>query len=377
MDVADAGVLPTPGVAFLTVDLGMAAGAVVSASHNPPEDNGIKFFSGEGMKLPDSAEDEVERLVRDGDGPRPEGGDVGRIRPTDNLADRYVDYLTASADARLDGMKVVADCAHGAAHAIGPRTLRELGAEVHVIGDAPDGTNINVGGGATHPETMAETVRTVGADAGVAFDGDADRALFADEKGRLIDGDQVIAACAVAMKQDGRLPNDAVAVTVMANMGFKLAMVRAGITVLETPVGDRFVLEEMVREGLALGGEQSGHVIFLDRATTGDGILTAVRFLSLAKRKSISVSELSSVMLRYPQVLENVAVSDPVAVEESQAVKDAVRTAVEALGSRGRVLVRASGTEPVVRVMVEAETEDEARSHAHSLTEAVTEASHA
>ncbi|HEV3474260.1 MAG TPA: phosphoglucosamine mutase [Actinomycetota bacterium] len=377
VDVADVGVLPTPGVAFLTVELGLAGGAVVSASHNPPEYNGIKFFSGDGMKLPDAVEDEMDRLVRGGDGLRPDGRGVGRIRPATEPVDRYVDHLTASTETRLDGMKVVADCAHGAAHVIAPRALRSLGADIEVIGAAPDGMNINVDVGATHPEAMADTVRTTGADAGVAFDGDADRALFADETGELIDGDQVIAACALAMKEDGLLPKDTVVVTVMANLGFKVAMEGAGITVLETAVGDRFVLEEMIRGGAGLGGEQSGHVIFLDRATTGDGILTAIRFLSLAARKGVPLSELAAAMHRYPQVLENVPASDPVAAADAPAVKGAVEAAERALGERGRVLVRASGTEPLVRVMVEAETEDEAQRHARALVEVVTEASHA
>jgi phosphoglucosamine mutase len=376
MDVIDAGVLPTPGVAFLTLALGLAGGVVVSASHNPPQDNGIKFFSGDGMKLPDAMEDEVERLVRDGGGPRPEGQNVGRIRPEPELAQRYIDHLTASTDVRLDGMKVVMDCAHGAAHAIAPRTLAALGADVHVIGDSPDGGNINVEVGATHPVAMAEAVRAVGAHAGVAFDGDADRAVFADESGRLIDGDQVIAACALALKEQDRLPKDTVVVTVMANLGFKVAMQGAGINVLETPVGDRFVLEEMIRGGAELGGEQSGHVIFLDRATTGDGILTAVRFLSLAARTGEPLSRLAAVMQRYPQVLENVPVSDPPGVARSPNVVDAIRKTEQALGDRGRVLVRPSGTESLVRVMVEAETEDEARRHARTLAEVVTKASH-
>lgn len=377
MDVVDAGVLPTPGIAFLTASLKMAGGVVVSASHNPPEDNGIKFFSGDGMKLADDVEDEVERLVREGGGPRPEGDHVGRIKPAGGWAERYVEHLAASAESPLRGMRVVADCAHGAAHVIAPRTLRALGADVHVIGDAPDGTNINVGFGATHPEAMVETVRTRGTDAGVAFDGDADRAVFADETGELIDGDQVIAACALAMKEEGVLPKDTVVVTVMANLGFRLAMERAGIAVVETQVGDRFVLEAMVRAGAALGGEQSGHVIFLDRATTGDGILTAVRFLSLARRKGVPLSKLATAMRRYPQVLENVPASDPRAVADSPDVRNAIRTTEQTLDGRGRVLVRASGTEPVVRVMVEAESEEEARRHAQALAEVITKASHA
>jgi phosphoglucosamine mutase len=370
-DVHRLGIVPTPAVAFATVDRRARAGAVISASHNPPEDNGIKFFSSSGMKLPDEVEDEIERVVREGDGPRPVGGEVGHIYDPVEELEAYVEHLVTCADARLDGLRVVVDCANGAAYRLAPQALRILGAEVHAINTDDDGTNINIGCGATHPEVVAEAVRERGADAGVAHDGDADRAIFVDAEGNIVDGDQVLAACAVAMKEDGRLTTNTVVSTVMANLGFRRAMEEGGITVLETPVGDRYVLEEMLRSGAALGGEQSGHIIFLEHATTGDGLLTAVRFLSLARRNGVTVADLAATMQRYPQVLENVPVAHKDRLEAAEPVWEAVRTAEEDLGQGGRILVRPSGTEQVVRVMVEAETEKDARRHADIIAEAV------
>jgi phosphoglucosamine mutase len=370
-DVIRVGMVPTPAVAFMTPDLEARIGAVISASHNPAADNGIKLFSGDGFKLPDEVEDEIERLVREGDGPRPEGGAVGRIVDAVEEPDRYLDHLVAAAEAPLDGMRIVVDGANGAAFRLGPEALRRLGARVEAINADPDGTNINAGSGAAHPHVVAAAVSELGADGGVSFDGDADRALFADADGVVVDGDQVLTACALSMKEQGALAKDTVVVTVMSNLGLHLALDAAGITVLEAQVGDRYVLEEMRRSGASFGGEQSGHVIFLDRATTGDGLLTAVRFLSLAARRGVSVGELASAMRRFPQVLENVAVTDPAGAASSPPVEAAVRAAEAALGTRGRVLVRPSGTEPVVRVMVEAETEDEARSHAGTIAAAV------
>ena len=370
-DVIRVGTVPTPAVAFMTADLGARLGAVISASHNPAEDNGIKLFSGDGFKLADEVEDEIERLVTGGDGPRPEGGDVGMISDAVEEPDRYLDHLVGAAEARLDGMRVVVDAANGAAWRLGPDVLRRLGATVEAINAEPDGTNINAGCGATVPEVVAEAVRDLGADAGVAFDGDADRVMFADADGRVVDGDQVVTACATAMKGAGALAKDTVVVTVMANLGLRRALGEGGITVLETQVGDRYVLEEMRRAGAVLGGEQSGHVIFLDRATTGDGLLTAVRFLSLAAATGRTVADLSRLMRRYPQVLENVRVREAGAVAGSEAVLTVVRRVEEELGERGRVLVRASGTEPVVRVMVEAETPEVARRHAAAVIDAV------
>lgn len=371
-DVVRAGVIPTPAVAFLTVELGARMGVAISASHNPPGDNGIKLFSARGMKLADETEEAIERLVREGNGRRPEGPAVGRVTDASEEIERYLSHLEAAAEARLEGMRVVVDCAWGAAYRLAPEVLRRLGAEVHAINERPEGEQINVDCGPTHPEVVARAVRALGADAGVTHDGDADRALFSDAGGNLIDGDQVIAACALAMKREDRLPKDTVVATVMANLGFRRAMDEAGITVAETQVGDRYVLEEMLRTGAGLGGEQSGHVIFLEQATTGDGLLTAVRFLSLASRLGRTVAEVASVIERFPQVLESVSLADPAAAAASAEVKEAIGAATEALGGRGRVLVRASGTEPVVRIMVEAETEEEARRHAKALAAALT-----
>ncbi|GIV00071.1 MAG: phosphoglucosamine mutase [Actinomycetota bacterium] len=371
-DVILAGVVPTPAVAFLTVDLGAGAGAVISASHNPPEDNGIKFFGPSGYKLSDRIEDEIEAELARGS---PASGDgEGRVREAPDALERYVRHLVGAAEARLDGMRIVVDCANGAACGVAPEVLRRLGAEVYPIFDAPDGSNINVGCGALHPEVVAHAVRAVGADAGVAHDGDADRAVFADAEGRVIDGDQVLAACALAMKEEGRLPRDLVVSTVMANLGLRRAMEAAGIELVQTRVGDRYVLEEMLARGAALGGEQSGHLVFAEHATTGDGILTAVRFLSLAARTGRSVAELARAMPRFPQVLENVPVAHKERLEEAEEVRAAVAEAERSLDGTGRVLVRASGTEPLVRVMVEAETEERARAVARELAEVVARA---
>jgi phosphoglucosamine mutase len=374
-DVIRLGVVPTPAVAFVTAHLGAAAGAVISASHNPPPDNGIKFFSSDGRKLPDELEDRIEALVAEAEGPRPEGPDVGTVADAPGEVGGYLEHVLAAAEARLDGMHVVVDCGYGAASGMAPEVLRRLGARVDAINDEPIGDRINVDCGATRPDVVAQAVTASGADAGVAFDGDADRALFADAAGNVIDGDQVIAATALSLKRQGRLPGDTVVVTVMANLGLRRSLEAAGITVLETQVGDRHVLEEMIRSGAALGGEQSGHVVFLEHATTGDGLLTAVRFFSLAAGDGVTVADLASSMRRYPQVLENVRVESPAAVASGSEVAEAVLRAERALGESGRVLVRPSGTEPVVRVMVEAEVEADARRLAEDVVAAVRAAS--
>jgi phosphoglucosamine mutase len=362
-DVLLAGVEPTPAIAFLTTDAGADAGVVISASHNPPEDNGIKFFGPDGMKLPDAVEDRIEAALAE---PLPSGGE-GTIRSLERGRERYLAHLEDAAPARLDGMTIVVDCANGAASQLAPRLYERLGATVHAIHASPDGTNINVGCGALHPEVAGAAVVELGADAGVSHDGDADRALFTDARGAVIDGDQVLAACAIAMKEAGELAHDAVVTTVMANLGFHRAMREAGITVSATKVGDRHVLEEMLEEDLVLGGEQSGHLIFRRHATTGDGLLTAVQFLALAAGSRRTVADLAGVMERYPQVLENVRVRSLAELDDSTQVWDVVRAAEEDLGEHGRVLVRASGTEPLVRVMVEAETEENARRHAEAI----------
>lgn len=370
-DVILAGVQPTPAVAFLTTDVEAAAGVVISASHNPPEDNGIKFFGPFGFKLSDDLENEIEAEMRRGPAAAPE---AGRVVPMPDGVRHYLDHVAKAAEARLDGLKVVVDCANGAASAFAPEVLRRLGADVTPIHDRPDGTNINVGCGALHPSVVAAAVRELGADVGIAHDGDADRALFADADGRIVDGDQVLAACAIALDEEGRLPGRVVVTTAMANMGFRRAMAEHGIEVVEAKVGDRYVLEEMLARDAALGGEQSGHVIFSEHATTGDGILTAVRFLSLARRKGVTIAELAAAMRRFPQVLENVQVAHKERLREATEIQDAVREAEAKLAGAGRVLVRASGTEPLVRVMVEAETERLARALATALAEVVARA---
>lgn len=364
-----AGVQTTPAIAFLAIEEGAAAGAVVSASHNPPEYNGIKLFGATGHKLDDAVEDKVESALDvDPSGP------TGTRRVLADGADAYIAHLVAAAPARLDGMHVVVDCANGAASSVAPETLWQLGAEVHAINDTPDGMNINDGCGALHPEVVAAEVVRLGADAGVAHDGDADRALFSDAEGTFIDGDQVLAASAIALHDAGRLANDTVVSTVMANLGFRQAMQAAGITNIAAKVGDRYVLEEMQRSGARLGGEQSGHVIFADHATTGDGILTAVEFLGEAARSGRTVAELAACMRRFPQVLLNVRVGDRDGLSDAAAAWEAVAEAESALGERGRVLLRPSGTEPLVRVMVEAETSEEAKEHADRIAAVVQEA---
>jgi phosphoglucosamine mutase len=367
-DAVLAGVVPTPAVAFLTIDLGVSAGAVISASHNPAEDNGIKFFGASGFKLPDATEDEIEveyRREGRGDGVR---GTVGEV--PDGL-ERYLGHVTAAVQAPLAGMRIVVDCANGAAYRAAPEVLRRLGADVRPMFDRPDGRNINQGCGALHPEVVAAAVTESDADAGIAHDGDADRALFADAEGRVIDGDQVLAASALALKEDGVLERNIVVATVMANTGFLHAMRNAGIDVVESRVGDRYVLEEMLRTGAMLGGEQSGHIIFRHYATTGDGLLTAVIFLSLAAKRGSTVAELASVMRKFPQVLRNVPVNHKERLEYADEVWEAVRGVERTLDGSGRVLVRASGTEPLVRVMVEAESEADAAAHADVLAAAV------
>ena len=366
-----AGIVPTPGVAYLTTEFGVESGVVISASHNPPEDNGIKFFGFRGFKLSDRLEDVIESEIGAGGD---SGVAAGRELPMPSGGSSYLDHVVAAAQSSLDGWRVVVDCANGAASAFAPAALERLGAEVIAIHADPDGSNINVDCGALHPEVVAEAVLAHGAHAGVAHDGDADRALFADATGNVIDGDQVLAACAISMQEDGTLTGGAVVATVMSNIGFHQAMHDHGIDVISAPVGDRYVLEQMLKHEVALGGEQSGHVIFRDQATTGDGLITAARFLSLAASRGVPLGDMAAAMRRFPQVLVNVEVAHKERLDDAREVWDAVRANEEALDGSGRVLVRASGTEPIVRVMVEAESEELARRHADSVAERIASA---
>lgn len=349
------GVLPTPAVAYLSRTMGATAGAVISASHNPFPDNGIKFFAGTGYKLPDAVEEEIEEMVRGSVDqlPHPTGSQVGRVREVADAADRYVAFARETAGAGLDGLKIVVDCANGAAFRVAPQALAGLGAKVIALHDRPDGININDCCGSTHPESLQRAVAEHGADLGLAFDGDADRLLAVDARGNLVDGDQIMVACALHLKRMGRLANDTVVATVMSNLGLFLAMRKAGITVKQTKVGDRYVLEEMVKTGAVLGGEQSGHIIFLDHNTTGDGLITALQLLGVMVATGRSLEDLAAQMAKLPQVLVNVHVKDKEKVMQSEAMQTAVSKAEAALHGEGRVLVRPSGTEPLVRIMAE------------------------
>jgi phosphoglucosamine mutase len=372
VDVLDAGVLPTPATAFLIDSIRADFGVMISASHNPAPDNGIKFFSFGGTKLPDEVEDRIEsylgkqKLAPTGDG-------VGRIRRFADAEDRYVVHLLGTLPNRLDGIKVVLDCAHGAAAGVSPETFKDAGAEVIVIGADPDGMNINDGVGSTHLEHVRAAVLEHGADLGIAHDGDADRCLAVDAGGEIVDGDRIMAILAVSMQDRGTLTDDTLVVTVMSNLGLRRAMAERGIRVIETKVGDRYVLEALAEGGYALGGEQSGHVIMTEFATTGDGVLTGLHLAAEMARTGRSLAELASVMTVYPQVLVNVRGVDHHALDQDVEIASAVREAEAELGDTGRVLLRPSGTEPMVRVMVEAADQHAAESHAERLAAVVRE----
>ena len=372
-DVLAAGVVPTPAVAFLTRHYGAAAGAVISASHNAMPDNGIKFFGPEGFKLPDAVEGRIEAALGTDDhgAPRPTGAGVGVLRPAaDDAVEAYLAHLLEGIP-DLDGLEVVVDCANGAAAEIAPEAYRRAGAKVTAVAADPDGHNINAGVGSTHPEHVRAALARSGAAVGLAHDGDADRLLAVDEHGNLVDGDVILAICALDARDRGGLPTNTVVTTVMTNLGFRQAMAEHGIAVQQTAVGDRYVLEAMLAGGHHLGGEQSGHLIFLDRATTGDGLLTGLRLLSVVARSGRPLSELATVMRRLPQVLVNVMVANRDALDGAAAVWEAVADEEGRLGDSGRVLVRPSGTEALVRVMVEAETEEMARATADRLAAVV------
>ncbi|MGQ9653254.1 MAG: phosphoglucosamine mutase [Thermodesulfobacteriota bacterium] len=357
VDVLLVGPLPTPGIAFITRSMRADAGVVISASHNPFQDNGIKIFSSDGFKLPDELEARIEALVSSNemDLLRPTAQEVGKAFRVDDAKGRYIVFLKSSfpAELTLEGMKVIVDCANGAAYKVAPLVLEELGARVIPLGVEPNGENINKGCGALHAELICKVVRQEGADLGIALDGDGDRAVFCDEKGRMVDGDRVMAMAALDLDAKGRLNHRTVVSTVMSNMGLEVALRRRQIRLIRTAVGDRYVVEEMQRGGFNLGGEQSGHILFLDHTTTGDGIITALQVMSLMCRKGRPLSELSSVMESYPQVLRNIPVRDRRPVEEISGLPGMIRRAQERLGDEGRILIRYSGTEPFLRVMVE------------------------
>ena len=352
-----AGVVPTPAVAYLARKLHAAAGIVISASHNPFHDNGIKFFGGNGYKLPDKVEDEIEQIVRDIEAgksfERPTGEDVGRIERRQNLLEDYISFVMNTTSERFDGMKIVLDCANGAAFKAMPTVLERLGAEVICIGDNPNGVNINDCCGSTHMENLRLEVLKNHADIGIAHDGDADRCLCIDERGEIIDGDHIMIICAKLMQKVGALPDKIVVTTVMSNIGFRQALNELGMTCKVTAVGDRYVLENMLENNHRLGGEQSGHIIFSDYSTTGDGLITALQVLTAMKKFNAKSSELNALMTTYPQILLNVRVNDKEACQNSEAVKLAIAEGEAELGTNGRILVRASGTEPLIRVMAE------------------------
>lgn len=375
VDVLLVGPMPTPAIAFLTRSLRADAGVMISASHNPYQDNGIKFFSNDGFKLPDEMEARIEELiVSNGIAHlRPTADAIGKAYRIDDAEGRYIEFVKRSLPRTMDfkGLKVVVDCANGAAYKVAPKVLRELGATVEVIGDKPNGMNINAGCGAVHPELLQQAVRDRGAHLGVALDGDADRAIFVCEQGRVLDGDHIMAMLALDLHRQGQLAKQTVVGTVMSNFGLERAMTKAGITLVRTAVGDRYLLERMSADGYNFGGEQSGHFIFLDHNTTGDGLLSALQVLSLMKRTDKSLLELAQAMTAVPQVLLNVTVAKKPDLDTVPELQQAIRDSEQRLNGSGRVLVRYSGTEPLLRVMVEGERDDQIRDVANRLVEVV------
>jgi len=373
-DVVKVGVIPTPGVSYLTKSLNATAGVVISASHNPFEDNGIKFFSSTGHKLPDAVEAEIEQLVLGEDKmPFPTAEELGSVKELEDACAKYVSFAKSTIGAKLNNIKVVVDCANGAAFQAAPQALGELGAEVIVINNHPDGVNINKNCGSTHPEELKKEVLKHGADIGIAHDGDADRMLAVDEKGNLVDGDQIMVACGLYLKEKGLLKNNTIVATVMSNIGLHLALKQAEITVYQTQVGDRYVLEKMVEVGCSLGGEQSGHIIFLDHNTTGDGLVTALQLLQVMVDTGKPLSQLAAQMEIFPQILLNARIENKAKVMSNPVFLKRVEEVEEKLKGEGRVLVRPSGTEPLVRVMVEGPNIDLIKSMAEELSALATE----
>ncbi|MGA9288675.1 MAG: phosphoglucosamine mutase [Anaerobacillus sp.] len=359
-EVMRIGVISTPGVAHLTKALSAQAGVMISASHNPVGDNGIKFFGPDGFKLLDAQEDEIEALIdSDEDSvPRPTGSDLGIVSDYFEGCQKYLQYLKQTIDEDFSGLHIALDCAHGATSSLAAHLFADLEADISTIGTNPTGTNINDGVGSTHPETLSEFVKEKNADVGFAFDGDGDRLIAIDEHGQIVDGDQIMFICAKFMKDQKRLRHDTVVSTVMSNLGFHKGMEEVGVTSLQTKVGDRYVMEEMRKEGYNLGGEQSGHIIFLDHITTGDGMLSALQLANIMQVTNKPLSELAGEMKKYPQSLVNVKVTDKTKVDSNESIQETIQQVESDMNGEGRILVRPSGTEPLVRVMAEAPTKE-------------------
>ncbi len=375
VDVLLVGPLPTPGIAFITASMRADAGVVISASHNAYQDNGIKFFSRTGFKLPDEVELKIEDLIfsKKIDSLRPVASEVGKAFRIDDAVGRYIVFLKNSFPKELDltGLKIVLDCANGAAYKVAPAVLEELGAEVIRIGVSPNGVNINAGCGSLYPDVISEAVRENRADLGIALDGDADRVIFVDEFGNEVDGDHIMAICATDMIENGTLANKTLVATVMSNMGLDIALQKAGGQVVKTGVGDRYVVEEMLRGGYNLGGEQSGHMIFLDHITTGDGVLSALQVLAIMQRSGKRLSELAEVMIALPQVLVNVRVKERKDIGTVPEIKKVIDAVEEKLHGKGRVLIRYSGTEPLLRIMLEGQDKYQITEMAHEIAHTI------
>ena len=375
VDVLLVGPMPTPGIAFLTTDMRADAGIVISASHNPFQDNGIKIFCRDGFKLPDEKEKRIEELMfsKEIDSLRPTATEVGKAFRIDDAAGRYIVFLknTFPSDFTLDGYKIILDCAHGAAYKIAPLVFEELGAEVYPLGVEPDGANINLNCGALHPEVVSQAVREKGADIGIALDGDADRVIFVDESGVEVNGDQIMAICAVDLLRESRLKKNTVVATTMSNIGLEIALKKEGISLVRLAVGDRYILEEMLRHGYNFGGEQSGHIIFFDLNSTGDGILSALQVLAAMKRSNKRLSGLSTLMQKFPQIIENVEIKHKKDLDSIPEIRQAISTAEKTLSGKGRILVRYSGTQLICRIMVEGQDEEEIKGIAQNLAQLI------
>ncbi len=374
-EVMRLGVISTPGVAFLTKALGAEAGVMISASHNPVEDNGIKYFGPDGFKLSDAQELEIERLMDEEEDtlPRPVGKDLGQVNDYFEGGQKYLQFLKQTIDEDFTGIHVALDCAHGATSSLATHLFADLEADVSTMGTSPNGLNINDGVGSTHPEALAAFLKEKNADIGLAFDGDGDRLIAIDENGDIVDGDQIMYICARFLENEGRLKKNTVVSTVMSNLGFYKGLEEHGIKSIPTAVGDRYVVEEMKRNDYNLGGEQSGHIIFLDYNTTGDGLLTGLQLVNIMKLTNKKLSELANEMSKYPQLLINVKVTDKYKVTENKKVSEVISAVEQEMDGNGRILVRPSGTEPLVRVMAEAPTEEQCRDYVERIVAVVKE----